>query len=317
MPAEPRPAGALRLAFMGTPEFALPALEALLAAGHDIVAVYSQPPRPAGRGQKPQASPVQRAAEAKGLPVGTPVSLKTPEEQAAFRALGLDAAVVVAYGLLLPKPVLGAPRLGCVNIHASLLPRWRGAAPIQRAILAGDTETGVTIMQMAEGLDTGGILLQQNLPIGPTDTAADLHDRLAALGATLAVDALAGLAAGRLKPRPQPPEGVTYAAKLDRAEARIDWREPADAILRRLRAFTPWPGLWFEAKGERIRLVAAETLAGAARADPGTLLDGGHAVACGDGTALALTKVQRAGRGAMSMAELLRGFPVEPGTRLA
>jgi methionyl-tRNA formyltransferase len=300
---------------MGTPDFALPALDALLAAGHEIAAVYSQPPRPAGRGHKPQASAVQRAAEAKGLPVRTPVSLKIAEEAAAFRTLRLDAAIVVAYGLLLPKPVLEAPRLGCLNIHGSLLPRWRGAAPIQRAILAGDAETGITIMQMDAGLDTGAILLQRALPIGAEDTAADLHDRLASLGAALVVEALDGLAAGRLSARPQPAAGVAYAAKLDRAEARIDWREPAEAILRRLRAFTPWPGLWFEAKGERIRLLAAATRKNGGAA-PGTLLED-DAVACGEGTALMLKSVQRAGRSPMAMAELRRGFPIAPGTRLA
>jgi len=315
VPAETRASGALRLAFMGTPEFALPALDALLAAGHEIAAVYSQPPRPAGRGHKPQASAVQRAAEAKGLPVHTPVSLKTAEEEAAFRALRLDAAIVVAYGLLLPKPILEAPRLGCLNIHGSLLPRWRGAAPIQRAILAGDAETGITIMQMDAGLDTGGILLQRALPIGAEDSAADLHDRLARLGASLAVEALDGLAAGRLSARPQPAAGVAYAAKLDRAEARIDWREPAEAILRRLRAFTPWPGLWFEARGERIRLLAAAARKNGGAA-PGTLLED-DAVACGDNTALMLKSVQRAGRSPMAMAELRRGFPIAPGTRLA
>jgi len=315
VPAETGASGALRLAFMGTPDFALPALDALIGAGHEIAAVYSQPPRPAGRGHKPQASPVQRAAEAKGLSVRTPLSLKTAEEEAAFRGLGLDAAVVVAYGLLLPRPILEAPRLGCINIHGSLLPRWRGAAPIQRAILAGDAETGITIMQMDEGLDTGGMLLQRALPIGPEDSAADLHDRLARLGALLAVEALEGLAAGRLSARPQPAAGVTYAAKLERAEARIDWCEPADAILRRLRAFTPWPGLWFEAKGERIRLLGAEAGKNG-DAEPGTLLED-DAVACGEGTALVLKNVQRAGRSPMTMAELQRGFPIAPGMRLA
>ena len=303
---------------MGTPEFALPALAALARAGHEIVAVYSQPPRPAGRGQKPQASPVQRRAEALGLSVRTPVSLKKPAEQQAFAALRLDAAVVVAYGLLLPKPILAAPKLGCINIHASLLPRWRGAAPIQRAILAGDAETGITIMQMDEGLDTGGVLLQERLAIGPAETAELLHDRLAALGATLLLAALDGLAAGGLQARPQPAAGVTYAAKLDRAEARIDWREPAAVILRKLRAFTPWPGLWFEAKGERIRLVdAALAATPASSTAPGTLLDAVPTIACGEGTGLVLRTLQRGGRAALPAAEFLRGFRLEPGIRLA
>ena len=318
MPTEARPARRLRLAFMGTPEFALPALDALARAGHEIAAVYSQPPRPAGRGQKPQASPVQHRAEALGLSVRTPATLKEPAEQQAFAALGLDAAVVVAYGLLLPKPILAAPRLGCINIHASLLPRWRGAAPIQRAILAGDTETGITIMQMDEGLDTGGMLLQERLAIGPAETAAALHDRLAALGATLLLAALDGLGAGTLKSRPQPAAGVTYAAKLDRAEARVDWHEPAAVILRKLRAFTPWPGLWFEAKGERIRLVGAALAATPASSTaPGTLLDAVPTIACGEGTGLVLRTLQRGGRAALPAAEFLRGFPLEPGIRLA
>jgi methionyl-tRNA formyltransferase len=314
--AEPQPARRLRLAFMGTPEFAVPALDALLAAGHEIAAVYSQPPRPAGRGHRQQTSPVQRRAEAAGLAVRTPPSWKDAAERAAFAALGLDAAVVVAYGLILPKPVLSAPRLGCLNIHASLLPRWRGAAPIQRAILAGDAETGVTIMQMDEGLDTGGILLQEPVAIGPEETAAGLHDRLAGLGARLVLEALDGLAAGRLVARPQPAAGVTHAAKLERGEARIDWREPAAMILRKLRAFTPWPGLWFEAKGERIRLAAASAAEAPGKAAPGTVLDGGLRVACGEGTALALLRLQRAGKAEMAMAELLRGFPLDSGELL-
>jgi methionyl-tRNA formyltransferase len=313
----------LKLAFMGTPDFACPALEALIAAGHEIAAVYCQPPRPAGRGQRPRASPVQRLAERRGLPVRMPARLKNETEQAAFRTLGLDAAVVVAYGLILPEAVLEAPRLGCLNIHASLLPRWRGAAPIQRAILAGDAETGITIMQMDQGLDTGPILMQEAVPIGIADTAADLHDRLAALGARMIVAALAGLAAGKLVAQPQPADGATYAAKIDRAEARIDWRETAAMIERRLRAFTPWPGLWFEAKGERLRLVGAHLLpdAPAGAVAPGTVLQPREgaplAVACGEGTALALDSLQRAGRAARPAAEFLRGFALEPGARLS
>jgi methionyl-tRNA formyltransferase len=310
----------LTLAFMGTPEFACPALDALIAAGHRIAAVYSQPPRPAGRGQHDQPSPVQRLAAHHGLEVRTPANLKGDAEQVAFRALGLDAAVVVAYGLLLPKPILDAPRLGCLNIHGSLLPRWRGAAPIQRAILAGDAATGITIMQMDQGLDTGAILTQSRIEIESEDTAATLHDRLSLLGARMILEALEGLAEGRLAPRPQPAEGVTYAAKLGRKEARIDWRESATLIHRRLRAFTPWPGLWFEAKGERLRVIAARPLPVVAGAAPGTILPGSAGavlpVACGEGTALSLEQLQRPGKKPVSAADFLRGFPLDAGLRL-
>ena len=311
----------LRLAFMGTPDFAVPVLTALAEAAHDIVCVYSQPPRPAGRGQKPRPAPVQTLAEARGWPLRTPRSLKDPAEQAAFAGLGLDAAVVVAYGLLLPAPILAAPRLGCLNVHASLLPRWRGAAPIQRAILAGDAETGITIMQMDEGLDTGPMLLQDRLPIGGATTAADLHDALAGLGAALILRALAGLARGDLRARPQPEDGVTYAAKLERAEGRLDWRLPAAELARRVRAFAPWPGAFTELPGgkqpDRLKVLAAEALAveGPAPAAPGTLLADGLTVACGEG-ALRLLEVQRAGKAAMSAAAFLRGRPLPPGTRL-
>jgi methionyl-tRNA formyltransferase len=310
----------LTLAFMGTPEFACPALEALVEAGHRIAAVYSQPPRPAGRGQRDQPSPVQRLAEHHGLEVRTPASLKSESEQAAFRALGLDAAVVVAYGLILPPAVLTAPRRGCLNIHASLLPRWRGAAPIQRAILAGDAETGITIMQMDKGLDTGAILTQERSAIEPDDTAATLHDRLSLMGARLILEALDALAAGRLEAKPQPAEGVTYAAKLERQEARIDWREPASLIHRRLRAFTPWPGLWFEAKGERLRVLDMRPLPIGTGEAPGTILgpagQAALAVACGEGTVLAVEQLQRPGKKPVAAADLLRGFPLEAGTRL-
>jgi len=311
----------LTLSFMGTPEFACPALAALIDAGHHIAAVYSQPPRPAGRGQQEQPSPVQRLAEHYGLEVRTPAKLRNESEQAAFQALGLDAAVVVAYGLVLPKPILEAPRLGCLNIHASLLPRWRGAAPIQRAILAGDTETGVTIMQMDEGLDTGAILSQSRLEIEPEETAADLHDRLSLLGARMILTALEDLAAGRLEAKPQPADGVTYAAKLDRREARIDWRATASLLHRRLRAFTPWPGVWFEAKGERLRVTAAKPLAVATDAPPGTILPGSGeaplAVACGEGTVLSLQELQRPGKKPTAAADFLRGYPLEAGLCLA
>ena len=295
----------LRLAFMGTPDFAVPSLEALIAAGHDIACVYCQPPRPAGRGQRLQPSPVQALAEARGLPVRTPKSLRPPEARAEFAALGLDAAVVAAYGLILPVPVLEAPRLGCINVHASLLPRWRGAAPIHRAILAGDAETGVTIMQVEAGLDTGAMLLKEAVPITAATTAAALHDSLAALGARLIVEALDGLAAGRLHPEVQPAEGVTYAAKLEREEGRLDWSRPAADLERRVRALNPWPGVWFESNGERIKVLAAELAAGSA--PPGTLLDGDFTVACGEG-ALRLTRVQRQGRAAVDGAAFLRGL---------
>ena len=306
---------ALRLAFMGSPEFALPSLRALEAAGHEIAAVYAQPPRPAGRGHKERPCPVQAYAERRGWALRTPKTLKDGSEQQAFAALGLDAAVVVAYGLILPAAVLAAPRLGCVNLHASLLPRWRGAAPIQRAILAGDAQTGVTIMAVDEGLDTGPILLREAVPIAATATAAELHDRLAEVGARLMVAALDGLAAGRLEARPQPEDGVTYAAKLKRGEGRLDWRRPAAELERAVRAFTPWPGAFFEAGGERVKVLAAEVGAGAPGAEPGTVIDARLTVACEKDT-LRLIRVQRAGKAAMDAETLLRGFPVAAGTRL-
>ena len=310
---------ALRLAFMGSPEFALPSLRALEAAGHEIAAVYTQPPRPAGRGQRERPCPVQAYAEARGWALHTPKTLKDGSASQAFAALGLDAAVVVAYGLILPKAVLVAPRLGCVNLHASLLPRWRGAAPIQRAILAGDAETGVTIMAVDEGLDTGPILLREAVPIAATATAADLHDRLAELGARLMVAALDGLAAGHIKARPQPAEGVTYAAKLKPGEGHLDWRRPAAELERAVRAFSPWPGASFEAPGSRtgarVKVLAAEVVAGAPGTEPGTVIDARLTVACGEG-ALRLTRVQRAGKAALDADALLRGFPVAAGTRL-
>jgi methionyl-tRNA formyltransferase len=304
----------LRLAFMGTPEFASPSLVALIDAGHEIAAVYTQPARPAGRGQQRQRSPVQRLAEARGLRVLTPSTLKEPGEQARFQGLGLDAAVVAAYGLLLPQPVLASPRLGCQNVHASLLPRWRGAAPIQRAILAGDEMTGITIMQMNEGLDRGPIVLSEHLAIGPRETAGSLHDRLAALGARLIVEALDALAAGVIEARPQPATGATYAAKLKREEERLDWREPAIVLARRVRALAPRPGAWCEIAGEHVRVLEAEALD--AGGDPGRLLDGGLAVGCAKG-ALRLLKLQRPGRVVMPAEEVLRGLRLAPGTRIA
>jgi methionyl-tRNA formyltransferase len=303
----------LRLAFMGTPEFAATSLSALIDAGHDIAAVYSQPPRPAGRGHQSRPSPVQLLAERHGLPVHTPVSLKGAETQAAFAGLDLDVAVVVAYGLLLPRPILTSPRLGCLNIHASLLPRWRGAAPIQRAILAGDQESGITIMQMDEGLDTGPMLLRQAVAIDPRETGESLHDRLAALGARLIVEALDGLAGGSLRAIPQPAEGASYAAKLTREEGRLDWSQPALLLDRRVRALAPWPGAWFEFGAERVKVLEAEPVAGSGA--PGRVIDGQPSIACGEG-ALRLIKLQRAGKAALPAEAFLRGFRLDAGAVL-
>jgi methionyl-tRNA formyltransferase len=295
-----------RLAFMGTPDFAVAALDALIGAGHDIAAVYCQPPRQAGRGHKLQPSPVQRRAEAAGLKVRHSAKL-TQEECAAFAALDLDVAVVAAYGLILPPAALDAPRFGCLNIHASLLPRWRGAAPIERAILAGDSTTGVTIMRMDAGLDTGPMLLAETIPIAPRATAAGLRADLAALGGRLIVEALDALE--MLSPKPQPAEGVTYAKKLTREEERIDWRQPARVLERQVRALPSW----FEAKGERIKLLAASPAEGSG--PPGTVLDAMPTIACGDG-ALRLLRLQRPGRGPVDADAFLRGFTLSPGTLL-
>jgi methionyl-tRNA formyltransferase len=303
----------MKLIFMGTPEFAVPALEALIAAGHEVAAIYTQPPRPSGRGQRPQLSPVHEAAAARGIAVRTPASLRDPAEHAAFAALGADAAVVAAYGLILPPPILAAPRFGCLNLHASLLPRWRGAAPIARAIEAGDAETGMGIMRMEAGLDTGPVLLAARVPIGPATDAGALHDTLAALGARLIVEALAGLAAGTLGETPQPADGVTYARKIDKAETRLDWRLPAALLERRVRAFHPAPGAWFEAAGGRVKVLAAELAAGSG--PPGTVLDARLTIACG-ADALRVSRVQPAGKPAMAAADYLRGRALPPGTRL-
>jgi methionyl-tRNA formyltransferase len=305
----------LDLVFMGTPEFAATILSALIEAGHRVRAVYTQPPRPAGRGHRLQPSPVQASAERHGLTVRHPESLRAPEVQAEFAALAADAAIVAAYGLILPAPVLQAPRLGCLNVHASLLPRWRGAAPIQRAILAGDGETGITIMQMDEGLDTGPILLRKALLIGPKNSAGELSGQLAALGADLILAALEGVVSGALKARPQRSEGVTYAAKLRREEARLDWRLPAIVLERQVRAFDPWPGAFFQTHGERIRVMMAEAAARAVAAVPGTVLDERLSVACGEGKLRPL-RLQRPGRGALDTAAFLRGFALPPGTLL-
>ncbi len=299
----------MRVVFMGTPEFSVPALDALVEAGHEIVAVYCQPPRPAGRGKKPRPSPVQARAEALGLPVRHPVNFKAEEDREAFAALGADVGVVVAYGLILPKAILDAPRLGCLNIHASLLPRWRGAAPIHRAIMAGDEKTGVCIMQMEAGLDTGPVLLRGEVPIGPGDTTGDLHDRLSVLGAGLIVEALPQLP---LPAEPQPEDGVTYAAKIDKAEARIDWTQPAVAVDRQIRGLSPFPGAWAETAGERIKLLNSEMAEG--QGAPGTVLEG-TVIACGEG-AVRITRLQRAGKGPAEADAFLRGFPLAAGTVL-
>ena len=306
----------MRIAFMGTPPFAVPTLAALHAAGHEIVAVYTQPPRPAQRGKKLQQSAVHLWAEAHGLPVRSPKSLRTEEAQGEFAALDLDVAVVAAYGLILPQAILESPREGCLNVHGSILPRWRGAAPVQRAILAGDTETGVTIMQMDAGLDTGGMRLIGRTPVAGK-TAGELTDELAAMGAALMVEVLADLSA--CPPVPQPDDGATYAAKIDKSEARLDFLVSAPQTERQIRAFNPVPGAFFELEGERYKILAADvvhpadTVAGAA---PGVTLDDALTIACNPG-AIRATRVQRAGKPAMDAAELLRGRPITAGTRLA
>jgi methionyl-tRNA formyltransferase len=304
-----------RIAFMGTPDFAVPALLALIDSGHDIAAVYTQPPREAGRGQQPRRSPVHATALARNLQVRTPATLKPPEEHAGFASLGLDAAVVVAYGLLLPKAILVAPRLGCLNIHASLLPRWRGAAPIQRAIMAGDTETGITIMQMDEGLDTGPMLLQDRLPIMPEDDAGRLHDKLAAMGARLILQALDDLAAQRTTPQRQPTLGATYATKITRDDECLDWRRPAIDLTRQVRALSPRPGAWFAINGDRLKVLAAECLERSSASVPGEVLDDRLTVACGSG-ALRITRLQRAGKAPMAVDDFLRGYRLPHGTVL-
>ena len=305
-----------RLVFMGTPAYALPTLDALVANGHSIAAVYTQPPRAAARGKTVRPTPVAERAGAAGIEVRTPPSLKPAEVQAAFAALDSDLAVTVAYGLILPHAVLAAPRLGCINAHASLLPRWRGAAPIQRAIMAGDGESGVTIMRMDQGLDTGPVLAAEAVPIGPETTGGMLHDTLAALSARLIVDAIGGLVQGGLTERPQPEAGATYAAKLEKHEAAIDWRTPAARIERTVRALSPAPGAWFSHDGERIKVLAAAEAAAPPDAPPGTVIDAALTVACGDGSALRPLRLQRAGKAAMATDAFLRGRPIAAGTRL-
>lgn len=304
----------MRLAFMGSAAFAIPALEALVAAGHEIAALYCQQPRPAGRGQKLRLAPLHAAALRLGVPVRTPATLRDAAEAAAFTALALDAAIVAAYGMLLPRAFLDAPNRGCLNIHASLLPRWRGAAPIQAAILAGDKETGVTLMQMEAGLDTGPILLQEAVPINETTTARELHDTLATLGARLLLRALAE----NPPLRPQP-EGATYAAKLHRGDGEIDWTRPASEIARRIRALNPWPGTFTRHRGEVLKILAARVVADppapGREAAPGEVIDEGLTLACGEGWLRPLT-VQMAGRAALAVADFLRGHPIAPGSRL-
>ncbi len=291
----------MRVIFMGTPDFSVPALEAV-AAAHEVTCVYCQPPRPAGRGKKDRPSPVQARAEALDLPVRHPVSLKGAEAQADFAALKADVAVVVAYGLILPPAVLDAPAKGCLNIHASLLPRWRGAAPIHRAVMAGDTETGVCIMRMEAGLDTGPLLLCARTPIGAEETTADLHDRLSGMGARAIVDALARL--DGLVPVPQPDAGVTYATKIDKAEARVDWTRPAGEVDRIIRGLSPFPGAWAEIGGKRVKLLRSRLAPGAGV--PGRVL-AGFTVACGTG-AVEIVEAQREGRRPMPASEVLRGL---------
>ena len=304
----------MRLIFMGTPDFAVPTLVELAARGHEIAAVYTRAPKPAGRGMDVQHTPVEQEARQLALAVHTPRSLKDEEAQAAFRAHNADAAVVVAYGLILPKSVLEAPRLGCFNIHASLLPRWRGAAPINRAIMAGDTESGITIMKMDEGLDTGAIAMAERMPIGADITAGDLHDVLSRLGADLMLRALAAAERGSLTLTPQPDKGVTYAEKISKNETRVDWSKPWQQVHDHVRGLSSFPGAWFEVDGVRIK--ALRSTKGGGSGAPGVVLDDKLTIACGTG-AVRLTQVQRAGKQPMSAEEFLRGTPVKAGARVS
>jgi methionyl-tRNA formyltransferase len=308
----------LRVIFMGTPDFSVPALSEIVAAGHDVLAVYSQPPRRAGRGMAARKSPVQAFAEEAGIPIFTPRSLRSASVQNVFIAHDAEVAVVAAYGLILPKAILEAPRFGCLNIHASLLPRWRGAAPIQRAVMAGDEETGVVIMQMDEGLDTGPVCMGERLPIGPDMTGGEVHDELSLIGARLIARALQRLADGTLKCRAQPEQGATYASKIRKEEERIDWKLSAIQIHDQIRALSPAPGAWFEAllqgRAERIKALRSVVVPG--RGEPGKLIDGQLTVACGS-QAIRLTRVQRAGKKPMLGAEFLRGFPLGKGTHFS
>ena len=313
----------LRIAFMGSPDFAVPVLAALAEAGHEIACVYSQPPRPAGRGKKLRPTPVHQWAEARGIEVRTPRSLKKAPEQEAFAALHLDAAVVVAYGLILPQQVLDAPRHGCMNMHASLLPRWRGAAPIHRAIIAGDTKTGVQAMMMEAGLDTGPVLATETTPITASDTTGSVHDRLSTLAADLAVTALAGLVDGALIPQAQPCEGVTYAHKVTAEDQRIDWSRPAAEVDCQIRGLSPFPSAWFhytpegETEPLRMKALMSRLEAGQADAAPGALLDDTLLVQCGDGDAVRLLTAQKPGSKAMVAADLLRGLRVPKGAKFS
>jgi len=303
----------LRLIFMGTPDFAVPTLIELAAAGHDIAAVYTRAAKPAGRGMGLQITPIEREARRLAIPVFTPRTLKNEPEQAQFRGHEADAAVVIAYGLILPKPILEAPRLGCFNVHASLLPRWRGAAPINRAVMAGDKQTGITIMQMDEGLDTGAMALAERTPIEADDTAGDLHYVLARIGAGLMTRALVAAERGSLQLTPQPEQGVTYAEKILKSETRIDWSRPAAAVHDHIRGLSPWPGAWFEHEGVRVKVLRSTLAQGGS--EPGTVLDDRLTIACGDGT-VRLVLVQRAGKQPMSADEFLRGARMGRGTRL-
>lgn len=303
----------LRIAYMGTPDFSVPALKALIDAGHEVVAVYAQPPARAGRGKKLRPQPVHQFAEERGIEVRTPKSLKDADEQAAFAALNLDVAVVAAYGLLLPKEILEAPRLGCLNIHASLLPRWRGAAPIHRAIMAGDKETGICIMQMDIGLDTGDVLMEERLAITPDTTTAILHDQLSELGAKMIVPAVEGLDTGALTATPQPEEGVTYAKKIDKAEAKIDWQKSALEIDRQVRGLNPFPGAWFEINGTRLKVLAGQVHE--KNGPAGETLDDQLTIACGSGS-YHISRAQKAGKGAMDTTDILRGMPIPQGSRV-
>jgi methionyl-tRNA formyltransferase len=308
----------MRIAFLGTPDFAVPALADLIAAGHEIGAVYSQPPAPRGRGQTLRPSPVQAFAETRGLATRTPVSMRDPAEIEAFAALGLDAAVVVAFGQILPPAVLDAPRLGAFNLHASLLPRWRGAAPIQRAVMAGDAATGVQVMRMTEGLDEGPILASESVRIDSLETAGSLYDRLAPIGARLLSRTLAALEGGGLRETPQSQDGVTYARKIRTAETRIDWGKSAALVDRRIRGLSPAPGAWFERRGDErtIRIKALLSAVEDGHGAPGEVLDDRLLIACGKG-AVRILRAQREGRGAQNAADFLRGFPISPGVRLA
>jgi len=305
----------MRLAFLGTPDFAVASLAAILEAGHEVACVYSREPKPRGRGHELKASPVHAFAEAHGLMVRTPKSLKTPEEIAAFQALDLDAAVVVAFGQILLPAILDAPRLGCFNLHASLLPRWRGAAPIQRAIMAGDRVTGVQVMKMSEGLDEGDVLAGETVRIDALETAGTLHDRLAAVGAALLPPTLAAIEAGTAVATPQAAEGVTYARKITAAEARIDWSRPAVEIDRHIRGLSPFPGAWFEAPdGKRVKALLSRAEDG--KGAPGQVLDDALLIACGEG-AVRLLAAQREGKSAQDAQTFLRGYPIPAGTSVA